>query len=110
VNSQPLSRQQVTRLGCTPSARTGTAITYSSADPLCQRNDDALWASHVCHQPSVLLLADAPDEAVAVRGQLVDGRTKVVDLERNAAQAQLIGHCRGVRHHREGGLARDRRE
>jgi len=40
----------------------------------------------------LLVLADAADQPVAVRSQPVDGGLEVVDLERNVAQPQLIGH------------------
>src|SRR5437588_2063998 len=53
----------------------------ASADPLSQGHDDPIWPAHVGHAPDVLVLADAADQAVAVRSQLVDCRLQVVDLE-----------------------------
>jgi hypothetical protein len=57
-----------------------------SADPLGQRHDDPLRTAHVGHAPDVLVLADVADQPVAVRGQPVDGRLEVVDLEGHVAQ------------------------
>jgi hypothetical protein len=45
----------------------------------------------------VLVLTDAADQAVAVRGQPVDGRPQVVDLEGHVALPQLAGHRGGTR-------------
>ena len=49
--------------------------------PLSQGNDDPLWPANVGHAPEVLVLTDAADEAVAIRGEPVDRRLKVVDFE-----------------------------
>jgi hypothetical protein len=62
-----------------------------SADTLGQRDDDPLRTPDVSHPPRALVLADATDQPVAVRRRLIDGRLQVVDLERNVAQAQLVG-------------------
>jgi hypothetical protein len=43
----------------------------------------------------VLVLTDAADQAIAVRGQPVDGRLEVVDLEGHVAQPQFVGHRGG---------------
>ena len=55
--------------------------------PLGQGHDDSLQSEHVGHAPDVLVLTHAANQAVAVRGQPVDGRLKVVDLERHVAQS-----------------------
>ena len=52
-----------------------------SADPLSQGNDDPLWPANVGHTPDLPVLTDAADQAVAIRGQPVDRRLKVVDFE-----------------------------
>src|SRR3712207_2925515 len=70
-------------------------MTAASADPLGQGHDDPLWSAHVGHAPDELVLSDATDQAVAVRGQSVDGRLEVVDLEGHVAQPQLVGHRSG---------------
>jgi len=61
--------------------------TAASADPLGQGHDDSLRSAHVVHAPEVLVLTHAANQAVAVRGQPVDGRLKVVHLERHVAQS-----------------------
>jgi 5-methyltetrahydropteroyltriglutamate--homocysteine methyltransferase len=66
-----------------------------SADALGQGHDDPLRTAHVGHAPDVLVLADAADQPVALRGQPVDGRLEVVDLEGHIAQPQLVGHRGG---------------
>jgi hypothetical protein len=38
----------------------------------------------------VLMPADAADQPVSVRSQVLDGRLKVVDLERDTAQTKLV--------------------
>lgn len=45
--------------------------------------------------PGVFVLTDPADQSVSVRSQAVDGRLEVIDLETNAAQAQLVGHRGG---------------
>ena len=61
--------------------------------PSCgQGHDDPRRCAHVGHAPDVLVLADAADQPVAVRGQAVDGGLQVVDLEGHVAQPQLVGH------------------
>src|SRR5438445_12593873 len=63
-----------------------------SVDSLRQGHDDSLRPAHVGHAPDVLVLTDAADQAVAVRGQPVDNRLEVVHYKTNVAQAQLVGH------------------
>jgi hypothetical protein len=75
-----------------PRSQRLASTTVASADPLSQRHDDPLRSAHVGHAPDVLVLADAADQPVAVRGQPVGGRLKVVDLEGHVAQPQLVGH------------------
>ena len=65
----------------TPAWPPGAATRGASADPLSQGNDDPLWPANVGHAPDVLVLTDAADQAVAVRGQPVDRRLKVVDFK-----------------------------
>ena len=64
-----------------PACRPGLRRPRASAGPLSQGNDDPLWPAHVGHAPNVLVLTDAADQAVAVRGQSVHCRMQVVDFE-----------------------------
>src|SRR4051794_35115924 len=72
-------------------SRFGVRLTYrggrASADPLGQGHDDPFRSAHVGHAPNALVLADAADQAVTVRGQPVDGRLQVVHLEGHVAQS-----------------------
>src|SRR5687767_4640850 len=71
-----------------PVARPGAR---GSADALRQRDDDALRAPDVRHLPRALVLADATDQRKAVRSSAIDGRLKILDLEGDVAQTQLVG-------------------
>lgn len=73
--SEPIATPQA------PAWPPGAATRSVSADPLSQGNDDPLWPANVGHAPDVLVLTDAADQALAVRGQPVDRRLKVVDFE-----------------------------
>src|SRR5207302_10727763 len=63
-----------------------------SVDSLGQGHDDPLWSAHGRHAPDSLVLADAPDQPVAILCQPFDDRWQVIDFERHAAQAQFGGH------------------
>ena len=54
-----------------------------------------LGFAHVGHAPDVLVLADAADQPVAVRGQPVDGGLEVVDLEGHVAQRSSLAIAAG---------------
>src|SRR3954463_12308478 len=64
------------------------AITRASADPFGQRDNDPFGTADVGHAPDVLVVADAADQSVSVRGQAVDRRLQIGDLETNVARAQ----------------------
>jgi hypothetical protein len=68
------------------SRRSGSP-TAASADPLGQGHDDSLRSAHVGHAPDVLVFTYAANQTVAVRGQPVDSRLKVVHHERHVAQS-----------------------
>jgi hypothetical protein len=55
--------------------------TRASADLLEQGHDNPFRPTHVGHPHAVLVLADAADEPVPVRSQLIDDRFEVTDLE-----------------------------
>jgi hypothetical protein len=69
-------------------ARAGSLAspTPASTDPLGQGHDDSVRSTHIGHAPDMLVLTHAANQAVAVRGQSLDGRLKVVHLERHVAQ------------------------
>src|SRR5438309_2205342 len=67
----------------------------ASADSLGQGDDDSLRPPHVSHAPGVLVLADAADQAVAVRDQSIEDRLKVIHFEHHVAQPELVGHGGG---------------
>src|SRR3954447_184772 len=77
---------------CFVSWWTRSGIDRPSINALGQRHDDPLWSSDVCHAPYVLVLADASNHAVAVRGQPVDGGLQIVNLEGHVPQSELVGH------------------
>src|SRR5262245_49274760 len=62
-----------------------------SADALGQRDDNPLRTPDISHPPRALVLADATDQPVAVRGRPINGRLQVMDLEGHVAQSQLVG-------------------
>src|SRR5580700_484663 len=78
--------------GCHPDPhRTGRG----SVDSLGEVHDEPLGSAHRRHAPAVLVLTDAADQVVAVRGEPVEDRLKVVHLERHVAQPQFVVHRLG---------------
>src|SRR6266545_3539461 len=63
-----------------------------SVDSLGEVDDDSLRSAHRGHAPDALVLADAADQAVAVRGQSIEDRLEAIHFERQVAQSELIGH------------------
>ena len=57
-----------------------------SADALGQRDDNPLRTPDISHPPRALVLADATDQPVAVRGRPINGRLQVIDLEGHVLQ------------------------
>jgi hypothetical protein len=58
-------------------------------------SDDPLRIADVGHEPEGLVLADGADQPIAVRGQPIDRRLEVIDVEGDVAQSQPVGHCGG---------------
>src|SRR6266566_9313377 len=63
-----------------------------SVDSLGQVHDEPLGSAQRRHAPDALVLTDAADQVVAVRGEPVEDRLKVVHLERHVAQPQFVRH------------------
>src|SRR5215467_11197168 len=61
-------------------------------DSLGQVHDEPLGSAHRRHAPDALVLTDAADQVVAVRGEPTEDRLKVVHLERHVAQPQFVRH------------------
>jgi hypothetical protein len=70
----PLPLQQPSR-----SVRSLRAV--GLADALGQGHDDPFRPTHIRHAPDLLVLTDATDKAVAVRGEALQDGIEVVDLE-----------------------------
>jgi hypothetical protein len=68
----------------------GLRVAGQSADPLIQGHDDSLWPANVGHEPDVLVLTDAPDQAVAVCSQPADRRLRAL---RSTSRARPASRC-----------------
>src|ERR1700722_21008041 len=69
------------RFGCRRTVVTHRITGRGSADWLGQVHDEPLGSAHRGHAPAVLVLTDAADQVVAVRGEPVEDRPEVVQLE-----------------------------
>lgn len=69
---------------CLAAVQLGVVLRLS-VDSLGQGNDEPFRAAHVSHPPCLLVLADAPDQSVAVSGELAERRVEIIDLESHVA-------------------------
>src|SRR6266566_448163 len=81
--------------GCRRTVVTHRITGRGSVDWLGQVHDEALGSAHRRHAPDALVLTDAADQVVAVRGEPAEDRLKIVHLERHVAQPQFVVHGAG---------------